>query len=119
MCNYYELLGRYIQAYNKERSDQKFFVTDQGFFGYRINGDELIIDDFYLKPECRVGLNVFKVANRFIWDIQDNHAVTKLIAFIDLDLPNGIALKSLYEHYGLIQDLSHPQPDYIKLTKDI
>lgn len=42
-----------------------------------------------------------------------------LIGFVNLEVSNGLRVESLFRYYGMTQDPTHVQHNYIKYTKPI
>lgn len=110
-------LGQHIRAHYNELFGQQFITTEYGFIGYRDNGDELIIDELYLRPEYRSGWNVKRFADTFVKLYQVHH--TKLVAFVNHDASQGMRVERLFQFYGMTRDLTHNQSNYFKYEKDI
>lgn len=48
-----KLLGKFIQDYYAERFNSHFFVTEAGFYQYRIENNVFYVDEFYIDPTFR------------------------------------------------------------------
>lgn len=116
-----ERLGYYIRQYGNERNGKHYYVTDEGFIAYRLNGDEIIIDEYFLNYPYRKGLRAFSFVNEFISALQrrNNNTFKTLIGFVDTDTTDGYSISKLFELYNMKQDLGFEQPGYLKYVKEL
>lgn len=72
-----------IMDHHYERHGTMFHATDVGFFQYRIEGDYLYCDEFYIKPEHRRTLATETQFNTML-SIGRHHGCKTFVAWVDL-----------------------------------
>lgn len=67
-------MGNLYFDYVKERENLDHVEIEEGFFTYRIDGEEFYLANIYLRPECRGTPATLKIMNKMIEVAKQNSA---------------------------------------------
>lgn len=107
-----------IVDYHLEREDAKFFCDDNSFFLYRIDGEFLYCDAFYVKPEHR-GSDKSREIFELMLDMGKSKGCKTFVAWVDLNSNNPIAVHKALTGYGIQVYDATTNPEYHEYRMDL
>jgi GNAT superfamily N-acetyltransferase len=103
MQDKYKRFGMYYMAYLHELAGTFFITRDYGFIEYRIEGNILYVDAFYVVPNKRkTGYGRYLMEEVEI--VARGHGCDVMIGYIDTNLPDWTKRRSIFLKLGLEPD---------------
>lgn len=94
-----ERFAQHIRDYFSERLGISFHTRDYGFVGYKIDGTDLYIDEWYVEPRTTF-FKALRIVKEVV-EIGKQHGCTRLIGCNETTLPTYKDIRTLHVWFGM------------------